>query len=263
MRKSLRNSMGYLIEEPNRFLTPAQAAHILNISLSTLKKFIYTGKIKTLKTPGGHHRIRERDLLQRLEGTTAVNPNIDSTVVYLTQAFLSIVQMRQKFCAGHAARVAEISKEIAVRMKLSSHQIKRLYFAALAHDIGMCAISEAILNKLSPLTDEEYGIIKIHPLLGEKIFLSLEQCKDIAKIIRQHHERWDGGGYPDGLKGAAICLEARIVALAESFACMSAENSYKQRLEDEEARQEIEKNSKTQFDPGVVKYFFQFFKAGG
>lgn len=245
------------------YVTPSQAAKILNVSLATLKKFIYQGKIKTLKTPGGHHRILRTDLFKvtSFEKSPQFPPISSDKVVSKTiEEFLDLLGLRQHYLKDHSFAVAELSLKLASAFKLSPSQFYRLYIAALLHDIGLICINKEIINKSSPLSENEYKEIKTHPLHGEELVTSVEQLKEISTIIRQHHERYDGKGYPDGLNGEQICIEAKIINLAEAFACMTADDSYKKTLSEKEALQEIEKNKGIQFDTGIADVFLKLFK---
>ena len=246
----------------NNFLTPNQAAHFLNVSLSTLKKFIYSGRIKTLKTPGGHHRIRKSDLFKMINGDLASGPGPSSffkgkKLLEISQWFVNLMEKRQRFCRGHAAAVAEIGSKIGKELRFSPRQRDTLRLACLLHDVGMLAIDGRILNKRTELNQKEYSIIKTHPALGEEVVRSNKQLEGVSAIIRQHHERCDGSGYPDRLKKDEICPEAKIISLAEAFASMTAKDSYRNPLSKEEAISEIEKNAPDQFDPQVVKAFLR------
>ncbi len=250
----------------NSFLTPNQAAHFLNVSLSTLKKFIYLGRIKTLRTPGGHHRIRKSDLFKMINGDLVPGPSglfKDKTLLGISRGFVNLMEKRQKFCHGHAGSVAGISLKIAQRLKFSPQQTDRLHLAALLHDVGMLAIDVNILNKETKLSDEEYSIVKTHPLLGEEVASSNKQFERLSIIVRQHHERYDGRGYPDGLKKDEICPEAKIISLAEAFSCMTARDSYRRPLPEKEAIAEIERNAAGQFDPQMVETFLKIYKTEG
>lgn len=245
----------------NIFVTPRQAADILNVSLCTLKKFIYRGRIKTFKTPGGHHRINKTDLSlligNQLDSiATSPYPNAKTTIE-IAKSLINALETGQIFCHGHASAVANISVKIAQKLYLSPEEIDTLYLAALMHDIGMLDIDKNILNKSASLTGEEYDIIKSHPLLGEKIIGSFNQFKDVPVIIRQHHERIDGNGYPYGLKNTEICREAKIIALAEAFNAMTAPNSYRKPLSKKAALIEIRKNSGLQFDSIIAEILYQ------
>ena len=180
-----------------------------------------------------------------------------SIIKEFSRGFIIALEKKQRFSRGHSFSVARISVEIARALDFSSFQINRLYIAALLHDIGMIGIEECVINKAGHFSAEDYSIIKRHPLLGEEIISAVRHLRGIGIIIRQHHERFDGNGYPDGLAQKEIYTEAGIIALAETLDCMTARNSYRKPVSKQEAFAEIEKNSGTQFDPDVVKAFFR------
>ncbi len=249
-------------ETPKLCLTPREAAAILNVSLSTLKKLIYRGEISTFKTPGGHHRISREELLRSMHNNLSLTADktANKSLSVITNAFVYLLERKLIFCKGHSAKVADISLAIANEMGFSRLKQQRIYLAALMHDIGKFLISESILNKQDGLSPEEYLEIKKHPLLGSDFLNSIEILQDLATIVRQHHERFDGSGYPHGLKADEILPEAKIISLAETFVCMTAENSYHKSYSIPDAICMIQKNAGTQFDPRVVEVFLKLSK---
>lgn len=250
-------------KENDIYITSSEAAKILNISLATLKKFIYQGKIRTLKTPGGHHRILKSDLFKMVSPKVTAEPlaiTVNKSNSEIIEEFMDLTKSRQSFLKNHSITVSKLSLQIAQAFQLSASQFYRVYLAALLHDIGLLKIKESVINKKGPLSESEYGLIKTHPVIGEDIANSAPQLREISGIIRQHHERYDGTGYPDGLRDDQICIEARIIGVSEAFACMTAADSYKKTLSQEEALKEIETKSGTQFDSGVAKVFVGLFK---
>ena len=172
------------------------------------------------------------------------------------QAALILVKAMEyhdNYTRGHSQRVAEISAFLAESLGLDKEKI---YWAALLHDIGKIGIPQHILNKEGPLDEEEFELIKQHPIKGYELIKDTEGFEDIAKIVLHHHERWDGNGYPAGLKDGEIPLESRIIFLADSFDAMTSVRSYRKTpLSTSEALEEIKRCSGTQFDPEVVKAF--------
>lgn len=154
---------------------------------------------------------------------------------------------------GHSAGVTRYTTKIAERLNLGTETARKLYWASYIHDIGKIFIKQDILNKPERLTKEEYELVKLHPIKGEELIADMEELEDIAKIIRYHHERWDGKGYPDGLKGEEIPLESRILAVADAFEAMISERPYKKALSKKEAIEELKRCSGTQFDPKIVE----------
>lgn len=157
----------------------------------------------------------------------------------------------------HGERVSKISQEIARRLGLSEGQIKEAEYAGLMHDIGKIAISDQILNKPGTLTQEEYQEIKRHPESGYQILKSVDAYSPLAVITLAHHERWDGEGYPQGLKGEDIPLIARIIAVADSYEAMTGDRPYRKALSPHEAVAELKKHSGTQFDPEIVRVMLE------
>ena len=155
----------------------------------------------------------------------------------------------------HSKRVGEICEHIAIKMGLSEENIRNLKTAGLMHDIGKIGIDESILNKSTRLTDAEWEDMKRHPEIGYRILSSVSEFSEIAVCVLEHHERWDGTGYPRGLKGDEICLEARIVGFADAYDAMTRGRAYRSALGVKEALVEIHSCAGAQFDPDIVRLF--------
>ena len=152
----------------------------------------------------------------------------------------------------HSQRVSELCVSIATRMGFPKDAINQVRTAGLMHDIGKIGIAEKILNKTCSLDEDEWQEIQKHPEIGYRILSSVNEFSEISAYILQHHERWDGKGYPKGLKGEEIFLEARIIAVADSYDAMTSQRSYRKGLQKEQAISEILQCSGTQFDPSVA-----------
>ncbi len=246
----------------NSFLTTNEAADILNISLSTLKKLIYQGRLKTFKTPGGHYRILKQDLLECCRKNAAthrhgreVSWEEKEENSFALSAFTVIVESRHRFCKNHAICVATICDRIADILSVSPAESKKLRNAALLHDIGMLAVPDSILNKETALSAGEYERLTAHPLLGAQILSRAGIFSEVIPIIIQHHERHDGSGYPYGLTGSSICREAKIISIAEAFMAMIAHDSYKDTMQLDNVCRELQDFSGSQFDPALVDMF--------
>jgi len=149
---------------------------------------------------------------------------------------------------------------LAKEMSLDYETINQVYWVGLVHDIGKILVPDSILNKVGTLTDEEFEIIKKHPVWGYKTLMNSEKLNNFAKLVLHHHERWDGKGYPSGINGKQIPLVSRIIAVADSWDAMRSKRSYREPLKYEIAVMEIEKNAGTQFDPDVVRAFLSLGK---
>jgi diguanylate cyclase (GGDEF)-like protein/PAS domain S-box-containing protein len=170
-------------------------------------------------------------------------------------------EIKDRYIHGHQERSSLWAAALAEEMGLSSEQVRNIRIASLLHDIGKVTINEGILNKPGKLTEEEFAKVKQHASRGAAIMMSeAETLQQLAEIVRRHHERFDGKGYPDGFAGEQIPLEARILAVADVFDAMTHERSYRKALSREQAIAELERGAGTQFDPAVVKAFLALVK---
>ena len=165
------------------------------------------------------------------------------------------VEAKDPYTRGHSDRVSAYSVLIGEALGLSKDMLRILEVGGLFHDIGKIGIPDAILLKESKLTDEEYSAIKNHPAIGAHILCNAEVFKDIIPIVKHHHERYDGRGYPGKLKGEDIPYLARIAAVADAFDAMTSKRTYRDSLPIDVVRSEIENNLGTQFDPEIGKVF--------
>jgi len=174
-----------------------------------------------------------------------------SLQIMLTLA--NTIDAKDKYTNGHSLRVAEYAREIARRAGKSEQEQEDIYYVGLLHDIGKIGISNSIINKTSGLTDEEYEIIKGHTVIGAEILDNMTEIPGLAVGAHWHHEQFDGGGYPEGLKGDAIPETARIIGVADAYDAMASKRSYRDVLPQKVVREEIAKGSGTQFDPQFVQ----------
>ncbi|GAB4541061.1 MAG: hypothetical protein Fur0020_10390 [Thermodesulfovibrionia bacterium] len=175
----------------------------------------------------------------------------------LLLAFSTAIDAKSPWTRGHSERVTSYAITIAREMGLNSYDLKILKTAGLLHDIGKIGTYDVILDKPSRLTDEELSIMMQHPKIGEAILKPIDGFRDVLSIIRSHHERYDGKGYPDGLKGEEIPLLARILFVADSFDSMTSDRPYRPAPGLGYAIEELKRHSGTQFDPDVVKAFLR------
>jgi putative nucleotidyltransferase with HDIG domain len=170
-------------------------------------------------------------------------------------ALAATVDARDHYTRSHSQKVSEYALLIAEALNLGPAEVNKLCTSALLHDIGKVGINDGILNKKGELTAEEWEAIKVHPQLGATIASHAPQLAPCIPGILHHHERYDGGGYPKGLKGEEIPLEARILAIADAFAAMTSTRSFSPAISQEEAVEEIKRGAGTQFDPHLVEVF--------
>lgn len=170
------------------------------------------------------------------------------------------VEVKDVYTRGHSDRVSEYSLLIGEKLNLPPEQMKTLKIGALFHDIGKIGIPDAILLKTDKLTDDEYSEIKNHPAIGAHILSNASIFADIIPIVKHHHERYDGKGYPARLAGEDIPYLARIVAVADTFDAMTSRRSYRQALDFDYTTNEIERCKGTQFDPAIADVFLEILR---
>ena len=172
--------------------------------------------------------------------------------VQVMLSLASAIDAKDTYTKGHSVRVAQYSCELAKRMGKSKQEIENIYYIGLLHDIGKIGIPNSIINKPGKLSSEEYVVIQSHPAIGAEILGNISELPDISIGAHWHHERYDGKGYPDGLKGEEIPETARIIGAADAYDAMSSRRSYRDILPQEKVREEIEKGKGTQFDPVIA-----------
>jgi putative nucleotidyltransferase with HDIG domain len=187
----------------------------------------------------------------------ALYENIYDNLFSTLFAFVTALEVRDLYTRRHSTRVARYAHMIAEEMGCSDEELDVINFAGSLHDIGKIGIRDDILLKPGRLTDEEYEKIKEHPVIGADIISKLGLWDREMEIIRHHHERFDGKGYPDGLKGDAIPKLARIMSVADCYDAMASDRAYRQKMEKSLVLKIIRKNSGTQFDPQVVEAFLR------
>lgn len=178
---------------------------------------------------------------------------LQNLTVEVMEALASAIDAKDKYTRGHSARVAEYSKRIAEKAGKSKEACDEIYYTALLHDVGKIGIPESIINKKGRLTDEEFETIKQHPVLGAKILENIKDSPYLSIGAHYHHERYDGKGYPDHLKGEEIPEIARIVSVADAYDAMTSLRSYREPIPQQTVREELVKGSGTQFDPVFAK----------
>ncbi len=191
-----------------------------------------------------------------LENTKLVE-SMKKSFISSILSLATALEEKDAYTRGHSNRVAVFSTLVANKIGLDDERVELLRMMALMHDIGKIGIPDMIINKPGRLTDDEYGKIREHPTHGERIIEPLLKNNPQLRLLRNHHERYDGRGYPDGLKGSSIPLEVRIMSIADCFDAMTSNRSYRKAMSREEALKEIENGKGTQFCPEVADVFIE------
>jgi len=187
----------------------------------------------------------QRKLEDEVEKKTRENERL---FLHVVSSLASAIDAKDTYTNGHSDRVARYSREIARRAGYEGNRLEDIYMMGLLHDVGKIGIPDAVINKPARLTDEEYDIIKTHPIMGARILGNIKEMPKLANGARWHHERFDGRGYPDKLSGENIPEEARIIAVADAYDAMTSHRSYREPLPQDVVRAEIEKGKGSQFD---------------
>ena len=200
--------------------------------------------------------------IEQMNTIKKINAELRDTNEKLEKAYLESIQTlrytveaKDPYTRGHSDRVSEYSELIGKYLNLSEDDLHKLKIGGLFHDIGKIGVPDSILLKTSRLTDDEYSEIKNHPSIGAHILSNASLFQDIISIVKHHHERYDGFGYPGKLAGEDIPYLARIAAVADSFDAMTSKRTYRDSLTIDILKQEIEKNKGTQFDPKIADVF--------
>jgi diguanylate cyclase (GGDEF)-like protein len=223
----------------------------------------FHGVVVCANKDGGFHEYDDDVLVALGDHAGAVLENgrlrgdLRGAYVSTVQLLAEAIEAKDPFLRGHSDEVSEYVAAVADKLGIERKRREQLVFGSLLHDVGKIGISERILLKPAKLTDEEFGVVKLHPRIGYRLIDQVDALRPIAPAILHHHERWDGDGYPDGLAAEEIPLEARIVAVADSFSAMTAERPYRKRMSLEQACAELERCAGTQFDPEVVRIFVE------
>ena len=194
----------------------------------------------------------ERDLAASLG---VANEHLARANLSFAGALITTLDARDRYTAGHSAVVAIYSRDIAARMGLNDEQQERAYLCGLVHDIGKIGLLPGLLEKAGPLTLEERRQMQEHPIIGERILAKVDDYSEIARIVRHHHERVDGNGYPDGLSNDDIPLLSRIIAVADAYNAMTSDRPYRDAMPSRVARMRLAQAVESQFDTAVVAAF--------
>jgi putative nucleotidyltransferase with HDIG domain len=167
-------------------------------------------------------------------------------------ALVKAIDERDEYTGAHSAAVDELARRVARRLGVEASELWQLGIAARLHDVGKIGVPVEILNKPGPLDEHEWQLMRTHAELGADIVAKIPGLEPVARFVRYHHERWDGRGYPDGLRGPEIPLGSRVIGACDAFHAMTTDRPYRRRLSVDAALAELTAGSGEQFDPGVV-----------
>lgn len=204
------------------------------------------------------HDLRN-DLQARLEEKTI---ELELVTLNSIMAIAKAIEAKDSYTRGHSDRVAMCSVAIAKKLGWDEEAIKNLKYTAMLHDIGKIGVPDAVLNKPEPLSEEEFEIIKKHTVTGGEILKDIRSIKNVQYGALYHHEKYDGTGYMSGIAGEAIPIEARIIAIADTYDAMTSNRSYRKKLSDEVVLSELKKGRGTQFDPELIDAFLEMLEDG-
>jgi len=234
------------------------------VSVPLLIKGKVIGAIEVLnKLDGNNFNDHDAQTLAGLANNatlTIENIRLNEDLLYsykdTVQKLVSLFDVRESTASKHSRRVAEYAVMAATRLSLSNEEKKIIEYAAVLHDIGLLSVPDSVLNKREKLTREEWDMIRAHPVIGYNLLRGIPSLNQVSKLILCHHERFDGKGYPCGLKGDTIPIGARVLAVADAFDSMTVKHAYRAAMSPQNALAEIGRCAGTQFCPVVAKSFF-------
>ena len=243
--------------------TPAddEIRNLLAIPIYMADRF--SGVVVLANKAGGFHEYDDEVLLALGDHAGAVLHNarlqneLRTSYVGTVRVLADAIEAKDRFLRGHAEEVSNYVAAVAERLGMERRQREELVYSSLLHDIGKIGITERILMKRGELTPEERNVIQLHPRIGYRLIQQVPALRASQMAVLHHHERWDGDGYPAGLRGKEIPIEARIICVADAFSAMTADRPYRRRMSLEEACAELERCAGTQFDPVVVRLFVE------
>jgi len=218
-----------------------------------------TAEIAALSASFNRMSLSIRDAFEKVQRAARENRELFLASV---RALAEAIDAKDPYTRGHSERVANYSASIAEEMGLPSEDVEKVRLAALLHDVGKIGVDDRIIRKPTALTEEEFAVMKTHPAKGAAIMGAIPQLKDIIPGMKHHHEKWEGGGYPDGLKGEAIPMQARIVTVADTFDAMTTTRPYQKAMEIGYVVERIKSFSTVRYDPVVIGAFLRAFDRG-
>jgi putative nucleotidyltransferase with HDIG domain len=188
---------------------------------------------------------------------------LTQSMIGTAEALAAALEAKDSYTADHARSIAELAVAVGRELELPDSAIEDLRYGGIFHDVGKIAVPDALINKPGPLTDDEFEVVKQHPVVGAEILAPVPFLYGVRTIVRHAHEHWDGSGYPDGLKGAQIPLGARIVLAVDAYHAMTSDRPYRRAMSHAEACTELTENAGSQFDPEVVEALLAVLKRRG
>jgi putative nucleotidyltransferase with HDIG domain len=227
----------------------------LELAVFSVKKALEQKKME--EELESYHRSLKKLVEERTEKLQQAYLTLKKAYLDSVKVLAEAIDAKDTYTRGHSDRVRRMSLQIAVSLEFTEERTEVLEYGALLHDIGKIGIEDEILRKPGPLSPEEFQTIQQHPLVGVKIVEGIEFFKDKIPMIRSHHEHFDGKGYPDGLAGEAIPLEARIIAVPDAFDAMASLRPHRRAMSLEDVLLEMEKYKGKQFDPNILEIFLK------
>ena len=257
-------SLEVSISDPNAEPSERRLLAELGFSRLLLNRFTVDGKtVATVEVYRTHDRPfrssdpRQVDVLTKFAANAYSRIHLAAKLeLHYTEtieALVSALEARDPYTQAHAGRIRDRAIALSVAMQVPSEQRRAIRLGAILHDVGKIGVSDSILLKQGPLTEEEWAVMRMHPDIGEKMLQGIDFLGPALPIVRHHHERWDGRGYPDGLSGEEIPLGARIVGICDAFDAMTSDRPYRAGMSVEDACAELRTNAGTQFDPRCVE----------
>ena len=192
--------------------------------------------------------------VSRASATTS-SSRLEQTNLGIAAALAAALEAKDHYTADHARSIADLAVLVGVKLGMTLGEARDLRLGAILHDVGKIAVPDAILNKPGSLTEAEFEVVKAHAEVGEQILAPVPFLDGVRRIVRHDHERWDGGGYPDGLIGEEIPLGSRVVLVVDAFHAMTSDRPYRRAMTEEEAVGKLWSGAGSQFDPAVVEAF--------
>jgi len=225
------------------------------------------GTLELGRARGGGARLFTEADIRLLEGIAEIGgnafrrarlfQNLEQSYMQMVLALARTMDARDTYTAGHSERIGALAETVARALGCAEAEIQDVRWGALLHDIGKIGVPDEILRKPGPLTEAEQIVMRQHPIVGEGILAPTERMRGVARIVRHHQERWDGSGYPDGVRGEAIPIGARILAVVDAYSAITDDRPYKKARSHADALREVRRGAGTRYDPHIVEMFCQ------